>query len=315
MEITGRRLNGSGAGRNVLKSQKRVFVQIIDKIKDLREALSLYRMKGNSIGFVPTMGALHDGHLSLVRKSKEQTLKTIVSIFVNPTQFTNAVDLKNYPRTIERDLEKLKRANVDLVFAPSVEEIYSGGNDNAEEQFDFGNLENVMEGKSRRGHFRGVAQVVSKLFEIVQPNKAYFGEKDYQQLAVIRQLVKQKNYAVEIVAGHTVREDDGLAMSSRNVLLTKDDRKEASNISRALFFVRDNFNHYTVEKLKKKATEIIEEGSRLKVEYIEIADDESLQPVKSRNEAVHARVFAAVKAVQSGIRLIDNVALNATFAA
>jgi pantoate--beta-alanine ligase len=288
----------------------RTFMEVVEKAKDLAEMLNSYRKTGWSIAFVPTMGALHQGHLTLVEKAAAARTKTVVSIFVNPTQFTNPDDLKNYPRTVEADLEKLKSVNADVVFIPSAEEMYPSGmegmNEKEKQEYNFGELENVMEGRFRPGHFKGVAQVVSKLFEMVKPDKAYFGEKDFQQLAVIRQLVKQKNYAIEIIGCETVREQDGLAMSSRNTLLTEENRKEAHAISKALFFIRDNRKDYSLDDIRRTAIKMIEESGTLHVEYLEIAEEETLQPVNEWNDK-KLRAFASVKA--GNVRLIDNVAL------
>jgi pantoate--beta-alanine ligase len=284
-------------------------MQVLEKSEILRQAISVLKKQGFEIAFIPTMGALHKGHLSLVEQAKGEKTKTVVSIFVNPTQFTNANDLKNYPRTVEADIEKLKSVNADIIFIPSVEEMYPQGMDeNDKEQYNFGALENVMEGKFRPGHFKGVAQVVSKLFEMVKPDKAYFGEKDFQQLAVIRLLVKQKNLLIEIIGCATMREADGLAMSSRNALLTDEDRKDAPLISKALFFIRDNQKNYSLNEIKKKALEMIEESGRLKVEYLEIAGEETLQPAMDWNASKQLRAFASVQA--GNVRLIDNVSLN-----
>jgi pantoate--beta-alanine ligase len=283
-------------------------MEVVEKAAELAEMLEAFRKQRFDIAFVPTMGALHKGHLSLIEQAKDKNTKTVVSIFVNPTQFTNPHDLKNYPRTVRSDLEKLKSADTDVVFIPSVDEMYPEGNaENQKEDFDFNELEEVMEGKFRPGHFKGVAQVVSKLFEIVKPDKAYFGEKDFQQLAIIRQLVKQKKYPIEIIGCETIREADGLAMSSRNALLTEEHRKDAPLISKALFFIRDNSRQYALNEIKKKAIEMIEESGRLKVEYLEIADEEKLQPALNWNEAKHLRAFVSVKA--GNVRLIDNVGL------
>jgi pantoate--beta-alanine ligase len=271
---------------------------IRSKIKELRE--------GNlKTGFVPTMGALHEGHLSLIRRAKSENDVVIASIFVNPTQFNNPEDLKRYPRTPEKDLDLLEKTGTDLIFFPEEKEIYPAGM-GGKDAFSFGDLENVMEGKFRPGHFKGVAQVVSRLFEIINPGNAYFGEKDFQQLAVIRELVRQKNFQVNVVGCPTVREPDGLAMSSRNLLLTPEVRKEATKISRALFYVRDNIKPGSASQIKADAIEKIESGM-LKAEYLEIADAFTLQPMQTWNGSVPARCLTAVQA--GNIRLIDNVQL------
>jgi len=270
--------------------------------------LDLENMKrlGKKVGFVPTMGALHAGHLSLVERAKRENDVIVVSIFVNPTQFTNQEDLKHYPRTFESDKAALESAHTDFLFYPSVEEMYPP-EDNDYDQYQFGSLETVMEGKFRPGHFKGVAQVVSKLFKIVQPDSAYFGEKDFQQLAIIRDLVTQMKSPVQIIGCPTIREQDGLALSSRNSLLTSEEKQEAAKISKALFYIRDHQRDFSVEELKRKAIDMIEQSGKMKVEYVEIADEKTLQPVKDQNNRNRVRSFAAVK--NGNVRLIDNVAL------
>ena len=202
-------------------------MQFFNTKKELLAVLEIYRNEGKVIGFVPTMGALHEGHLSLVKDSKKNSDITVVSIFVNPTQFNDPEDLKRYPRTLEKDLDLLKSVNCDLVFAPSVEEIYPEPDTR---KFDFGYLESIMEGAKRPGHFNGVGQVVSRLFDIVQPHKAFFGMKDFQQVAIIKNMVKQLNYSVEIISCPIVREENGLAKSSRNTLLEENYKKNAPHI-------------------------------------------------------------------------------------
>jgi pantoate--beta-alanine ligase len=255
-------------------------------------------------GFVPTMGALHEGHMSLVRRAKSENDRVIVSIFVNPTQFNNPVDLQNYPRMPDKDFEMLQREGPDVIFFPSESEIYPNGVE-VKASFDFGQLEKVMEGKFRPGHFKGVAQVVSRLFEITDPDNAYFGEKDYQQLVIIRQLAEQKKYRVKITGCPTMREPDGLAMSSRNLLLTPEMRKEAAKISKALFHVRDNRNKKSLQELKSEAANIIEGNGLLKIEYLEVADAKTLQSLETWDNKNPLRCLTAVQA--GNIRLIDNV--------
>ena len=206
-------------------------MKLFTKITELRAALDQCRQLGQSVGFVPTMGALHEGHLSLVRQAAEENQAVVVSIFVNPTQFNDPRDLERYPRTLDKDTELLAGVRCDYIFAPSVEEVYPEPDTR---QFGFGSLENVMEGKFRPGHFNGVAQVVSKLFDMVVPDKAYFGLKDFQQLAVIKSLVVQNKYPVTIIPCAIVREADGLAMSSRNRLLTPEHRQIAPVIYKTL---------------------------------------------------------------------------------
>jgi len=282
--------------------------------EELVQDLSPYRLKKRTIGFVPTMGALHNGHLSLVKQSKSENDLTVVSIFVNPTQFNNAEDLTNYPRTEDADTQMLEKAGVDFLFMPSVTEMYAsdGKSFDAEksgkEEFSFGELETVMEGKFRPGHFKGVAQIVKRLFEVVNPHKAYFGEKDFQQLAVIRQLVKDYHLDVDIIACPTMRESSGLAMSSRNLRLTDDQRKDAAVISTALHWLKYSGRRYSLEEAIKHAATMIESSGNLKVEYLEIADSNSLQAIKNWSSSEDPRAFAAVQAGK--VRLIDNVSLS-----
>ena len=206
-------------------------MEIVSTRKDLRNKIDRWKNEGKVIGFVPTMGALHKGHLSLVKEARKQSDVVVVSIFVNPTQFNNPDDLKTYPRDLDKDVKMLEELDVELIFAPTVKEMYP---EEDTRQFDFGNLDKVMEGKYRPGHFNGVAQVVSKLFDQVTPDKAFFGEKDFQQLAIIRRLVKDLKMPVDVVGCPIVREPDGLAMSSRNMLLTPEMRKNAPVIAETL---------------------------------------------------------------------------------
>jgi pantoate--beta-alanine ligase len=268
--------------------------------------ISALKASGKKIGFVPTMGALHQGHLTLAERAKRENDSVVVSIFVNPTQFNNAGDLKKYPRTLEADKQLLNNIGTDILFFPSTEEMYPPG-ESRDKSYDFGTLENVMEGKHRPGHFKGVAQVVSKLFSIVNPDKAYFGEKDFQQLAIIRELVKKMNSGIKVIGCPTVREINGLAMSSRNMLLNTDERKRAAGISSALFFVRDNLKNFSVQEIKQKAIDKITSATEGNVEYLEIADENTLQPVDEWNNSKPLRVFTAVKL--GNVRLIDNVPL------
>lgn len=280
-------------------------MEIIQSSLILKDTIASCRTKGMSIGFVPTMGALHNGHLSLVSASRLQCKCTVVSIFVNPTQFNDKNDLKNYPRTFENDAKMLEDAGVDIIFAPSEQEMYPEPDTRV---FDFGDIDKVMEGEHRPGHFNGVAQIVSKLFDIVLPDKAFFGEKDFQQLAVIKQLVKQGNYPVDIIPCPIIRENDGLAMSSRNMLLSPEQRKSAVRISKALFESVNNAKVLSVEELKRSVIENINADANLDVEYFEIVDDTYLKPVKSWTEPT---VKVGCVAVRVGkIRLIDNIKYN-----
>lgn len=252
---------------------------------------------GHDIGFVPTMGALHRGHGSLVERCRRECETVVVSIFVNPTQFNDPKDLEHYPRTELQDVALLEAAGVDVLFAPTVEVIYPEPDTR---QFDFGPIEQVMEGASRPGHFNGVAQVVSRFFDIVKPAKAYFGEKDYQQLAIIRQMVDMLHVPVEIMGCEIVRDADGLALSSRNMLLNEQQRAAAPHIYRVLSEM--SIRGGDVTALEELAAERINENEHLRVEYVTIADSKTLQ--KSEN-LEKSRIFAAVRCGK--IRLIDNV--------
>jgi pantoate--beta-alanine ligase len=280
---------------------------IFDTNKEIIKFLEQQKTSGKKIGFVPTMGALHQGHLSLIETAKSGNDIVVVSIFVNPTQFNNKEDLKNYPRTLETDQALLKSVNTDILYIPSIEEIYPENEINII-AYDFGSLETIMEGKHRPGHFKGVAQVVSKLFNIIHPDTAYFGEKDFQQLAIIRELTKQLGLAVKIIGCPTLRESNGLAMSSRNMLLSLSERNEATAISKALFFIRDNWKHYTLKEICEKAILLIEHSGMIRVEYIEMADEETLQPLTDWNPLRRTRCCIAVQLGK--VRLIDNVLLN-----
>lgn len=271
-------------------------------INDLQNAVSISKNKRKTIGFVPTMGALHEGHISLVKKCREQNDVCIVSIFVNPTQFNNQTDLEKYPRTIDEDIKLLNYAGVDIVFVPSVQEIYPEPDNR---QFDFGQLDKVMEGKFRPGHFNGVAQVVSRLFDIVKSDKAYFGEKDFQQLAIIRQMVRQLNIPVEIVPMPIRREDSGLAMSSRNQRLTEDQKKDAVNIYRVLSESKTLYNNKTVEELRFWVIENINKIASLEVEYFEIVDGNTLQQISDWKDTQYA--VGCITVFCGEVRLIDNI--------
>lgn len=271
-------------------------------IEDLQKAVSISKNEGKTIGFVPTMGALHEGHISLVKKCCEQNDVCVVSIFVNPTQFNNQADLEKYPRTIEQDIKILEKAGASIVFIPSVEEIYPEPDTR---QFDFGQLDKVMEGKFRPGHFNGVAQVVSRLFDIVKPDRAYFGEKDFQQLAIIRQMVRQCNIPVEIVPMPIRREESGLAMSSRNQRLNDEEKSEAVNIYRILSESKKLNKHKAVEEIREKVIDDINRIGSLKVEYFEIVDGNTLQQITNWSETDYA--VGCITVFCGDVRLIDNI--------
>ncbi len=278
-----------------------ILVRTVSELKSVLKSSG----KADLVGFVPTMGALHKGHLSLVQKAVDENPLVVVSIFVNPTQFNDSKDLERYPRTLNADMNLLETTGCQIVFAPDVTEIYPEPDTR---KFDFGQLDKVMEGKHRPGHFNGVAQVVSKLFEMVQPQKAYFGLKDFQQLAVIKNMVKQLNLPVEIVPCPIIREESGLAMSSRNELLTTEERANAAAISQTLFKAKELKTGKNVSELEKWVAETINKNPYLEVEYAEIVDDTELQPVKIWDESSVKILCVAVFCGK--IRLIDNVVLN-----
>ena len=281
---------------------------ILNTIEETRRWLSSRRAEGKTIGFVPTMGALHHGHLQLIRRSCKENDITGCSIFVNPIQFNNPEDLAKYPRTLEDDVAMLEKEACDLVFVPSVEEMYP---EPVREKYDFGDLENVMEGKYRPGHFNGVAVVVKKLLDIFEPDKAYFGEKDFQQLRIIQALVKMEKMPVEIVPCPTIRENDGLAMSSRNRRLSPEDRIIAAEIYRTLQLAKELAKTRTVAEVRDiSAARLADKGFR--VDYFEIANSGTLQPALSCEEA--PGVIACVAAFLGKVRLIDNMILFPTFA-
>lgn len=277
---------------------------LVHTIKELQEQLHILRDKG-SVGFVPTMGALHKGHLSLVEKAAAENGVVVVSIFVNPTQFNDPDDLKRYPRDLDSDMKLLQSTRCDLVFVPAVNEIYPEPDTR---RFDFGKLEQVMEGKHRPGHFNGVAQVVSRLFDIVQPDKAYFGQKDFQQLAVIMAMVRMLDLPVEIIPCPIIREESGLAMSSRNELLLPEQRAEAALIYKTLVQARQLTTEKSVNELEKWVRDSINKSPHLNVEYFEIVDSETLQPVLQW-EAEGPKT-GCIAVFCGKVRLIDNVVMN-----
>ena len=263
--------------------------------------------KPKKIGFVPTMGALHDGHLSLLKESLQNNTLTVVSIFVNPTQFNNPEDLQKYPRTLEADVEKIKNLNsAIIIFAPNSEDIYNGIP--SSDSFDFEGLENQMEGKFRTGHFDGVATVVKRLFEIIKPDNAYFGEKDFQQLQIVRKLVNKYKLAVNIVGCPIYREENGLAMSSRNERLSPKHRRLASLIYKTLKAAKSQFGTKSARQVARSVEKIFGKNPDFSLEYFEIADEDTLKPLIRKSKKKKYRAFIAVFADK--IRLIDTIALN-----
>jgi len=260
-----------------------------------------------SIGFVPTMGALHQGHLSLLERSLADNQVTVISIFVNPTQFNNPEDLEKYPRTLDSDVEKIKSLNPDIiVFAPTVEDMYP--EKTASQHFNFDGLENQMEGKFRAGHFDGVGTIVKRLLEIVGPQRAYFGEKDFQQLQIVRKLVEKHNIPVEIIGCPVFREESGLAMSSRNERLAPEVRRKASVIYKTLQAARKAFGKESAGRVAEHVRKAFAKNPDFKLEYFEIADIDTLKPVARKNPKKKYRAFIAVFA--GNVRLIDTIPLN-----
>jgi pantoate--beta-alanine ligase len=280
-------------------------MKVITGIEETTSTITSLKSLNKKIGLVPTMGALHQGHLSLIEEAKLFNDIIVVSIFVNPTQFDKEEDLKNYPKTIENDLILLKKANCDFVFIPNAKDIYN--NQIVSEKFNFDGLENEMEGKHRDGHFNGVGTIVRKLFEITQPTNAYFGEKDFQQLQIIKKLTEQSKLPVEIIGCPIHRESDGLAMSSRNLMLTEEQRLTAPFIYKILQEIKSNFNSTPISEINQWVGQKFEKHPTLKLEYFEIADEATLITSKEKIALTKHRAFIAVFA--GSIRLIDNISL------
>lgn len=281
-------------------------MKIFNEIGPLRTYLKEMRTKGKTIGLVPTMGALHAGHISLILASKKANAVTICTIYVNPAQFNNPTDLQKYPRTLERDVAMLEKVGCDAIFCPTDEEMYG---EPPLIRFDFGNLDKVMEGEFRPGHFSGVALIVSKLFHICEPDRAYFGQKDWQQFTIIRNLVNELKFNIEIVCEPILRETDGLAMSSRNERLTPGFRSQAPALYRVLKETASRIRQgEPVDAVKKSAKDAIEQTTDIRVEYIEVADPANLVPLNRVEEHTKAIIFLA--AFAGDVRLIDNIFLD-----
>ena len=279
-------------------------MKVFNKIVDLQNELFMVRKEGKEIGLVPTMGALHEGHASLVKRSVKENGVTVVSVFLNPTQFNDQGDLDRYPRTLEADCQLLEQCGADYVLAPSVEEMYPVPD---ERHFEFPPVSTVMEGAKRPGHFNGVCQVVSRLFYIVRPNRAYFGEKDWQQIAVVKQLVKYIGSDVKIVECPIVRDEDGLAKSSRNTLLSADERAIAPAIYKALKTGVEYAGNHTVQETHDKVVADINGVDGLEVEYFEIVDGDTLQDISSWDDSDYVVGCITVYCGKTPIRLIDHI--------
>ncbi len=280
-------------------------MKLIQTIDELQKELEILRNEGKTIGLVPTMGALHEGHASLVRRAVVENDVVVVSDFVNPTQFNDPNDLLKYPRTLDADCDLLEREGAKIVFAPSVDEMYPEPDTR---QFSYAPLDTVMEGKYRPGHFNGVCQIVSKLFMIVGPDRAYFGEKDFQQLAIIREMVKSLEIPVQIVGCPIVREFDGLALSSRNARLSDMERKQALNISKTLFDSVKFAENHTVVETQQMVENAIRNADGLELEYFEIVDGNTLQKITAWEDTNYA--VGCITVFCGDVRLIDNIKLK-----
>lgn len=277
-------------------------MEIIRKVELLHNRVKEEKQYGRSVGLVPTMGALHCGHVSLINRARKENDLVVVSIFVNPTQFNNPEDLRTYPRTEEADCEKLINAGVDIAFIPSVEEIYPEPDNRI---FDLGAVAEVMEGAMRPGHFNGVAQIVSKLFALVQPHRAYFGEKDFQQIAVIRRMVELEGFDIEIIDCPIMREADGLAMSSRNVRLTPSQRQIAPAIHKTLVASVDYAKSHSIDETKQYVINEINASPEMEVEYYEIVDSLTMQPITNWDNSICP--IGCITVYCGNVRLIDNI--------
>lgn len=287
----------------VIYTEKEKLAQALQQ----RRKSELPAEKKPSIGFVPTMGALHQGHISLILTALAENTTVVVSIFVNPTQFNNNADLEKYPRSPEEDLSLLKTMEGDLlVFLPETSDIY--GNEVVSHTFDFGNLAQEMEGRHRKGHFDGVGTVLTKFFDIIKPDRAYFGQKDFQQLQIVRELVAMQKLPIEIVGCPILREKNGLAMSSRNRRLNKGQTDQATILYRTLNEVKEKFNSHSLSEINKIVAERFLQNEEVELEYFEIADEETLKTVESITPDKKYRAFIA--AFIGGVRLIDNMPLN-----
>ncbi|MBC8053085.1 MAG: pantoate--beta-alanine ligase [Sphingobacteriaceae bacterium] len=279
-------------------------MKILTSRAGLAKAIKGLKQKNKTIGFVPTMGALHKGHLSLIKIAGELTDVVVVSIFVNPTQFNNPSDLNKYPRPIEKDIELLKASRCEILFLPEISEMYS---QNETWNLDLGYLESILEGKFRPGHYQGVTQIVKKLIDVADPDYVFLGQKDFQQVMVLEHMVKALQLPAELVMCPIVREDDGLALSSRNIHLSPEERQKALLLSDSLFEVQKHFDAETIPQLKSKALKILSSEKNVTVEYFEICDAKTLLPVESKESG---SIIALVAAKVGSTRLIDNIILK-----
>ena len=279
---------------------------IFNNIVGFKNHLRKLKNDNITIGFVPTMGALHNGHTSLIKKSVLENDYSVVSIFINPTQFNNINDYESYPINIFRDIELLDSISENVIlFRPDTEEIYSGKV--VSDSYDFGDLDKYMEGEHRKGHFQGVATVVNKLFEIVSADNVYFGEKDFQQLRIIEDLVQKNGYKLNVIRCKTIRQNDGLALSSRNKKLDISSQNIATNLFKALSFAKKNFDNLDLEIIYAKVEDLLQNFPQISVDYFAIADENDLKPIKHKKKNQKYRAFIAADI--SGVRLIDNIKL------
>jgi len=279
---------------------------IFKSIDDLQAYIKPFAQDGKKVGFVPTMGALHKGHISLIKASQKENAVTVCSIFVNPTQFNNPSDLEKYPRTTDKDIEKLHNNCCDVLFLPEVTEMYPDGQA-LEKKYDLGFTETVLEGASRPGHFQGVAQIVDKLLEIVKPDNLYMGQKDYQQIAIIHRLLELKQSHIRLITVPTMREQDGLAMSSRNKRLTEPQRNVAGVIYQCLVSIQSKQGFQPFSVIKKECEEILSKKG-FKVDYVALADARTLEPLS--DYATDKQMVALIAAFIGEVRLIDNLVLE-----
>lgn len=278
-------------------------MKIFTSKSQLSDALQDLKAQEKQIGLVPTMGALHDGHISLINMARQQTDVVVCSIFVNPTQFTDPLDLEKYPRTVEEDIKKLEDAKCDILFLPEVAEMYS---QNEKWEIELGYLETILEGQSRPGHYQGVTQIVYKLFQVTSPDKAFFGQKDYQQVQVIKKMVSIFQMPVELVMCPIQRSEEGLALSSRNIHLSPDEKIQAYTISRALFKMKEHASESGPQKLKEIGLKVLNEEPGIRVDYCEILDKDTLKQPETGTSGLVALIAASV----GKTRLIDNMILN-----
>lgn len=292
---------------NLAGSKQDKILEVIATVNELENSLKPLKAKGLKIALVPTMGALHNGHLSLIAAAQKQADIVVCSIFVNPTQFTDPKDLEKYPRPLAHDIKMLTEAGCNFVFMPSVKEMYPQYPVPENWKIDLGNAEFLLEGEFRKGHYQGVTQIVFKLFDAVKPNSAFFGQKDFQQVLMIKNMVAVLNLDVQIITCPIIREDDGLAMSSRNIHLSNTDRKSSLVLSQALFFIGQNYNNSPLAEVLENATQIVNKPPGVILDYLTIVDGDTLLPITEKSTR---NTVALVAAKVGETRLIDNIIIN-----